>query len=301
MKKIFTLLSMLVATVSFAQTLRITEISYNGPESGSDSTEYIEIYNPTASAINMSGYSFTQGVVYTFPNVSVNAGGYIVVAVDSVAMQNVFGITAREWTSGGLSNSGEDIVLVDNMGVTVDSVDYDDNAPWSTSPDGDGPSLVLCDLTADQNLGSSWDTSSTSVGVVVNGHMVYGSPGAADNSCSSTPVLTDPLYPISIINNTDANGVADSIGVYCWTKGLVLGVDMRGGSGIQFTIFDGEGIGIFNFSDVSNYVVTEGDSIMIRGTVGQFNGLTQLASIDSITVVKYRKCNSFSNSGYCID
>ena len=45
-----------------------------------------------------------------------------------------------------------------------------------------------------------------------------------------------------------------------------------------------EGISIFNFNDVSNYVVTEGDSIMVRGTVGQFNGLTQL-SPDSIMVI----------------
>jgi hypothetical protein len=285
MKRIFTLLSMLVATVSFAQTLRITEISYNPPESGTDSTEYIEIYNPTSAAINMAGYSFSQGVTYTFPSVSVSAGGYLVVAVDSVAMQNRFGIIARQWTGGGLSNGGEDIVLVDALNNTIDSVDYDDGSPWPTAVDGSGPSLVLCDLTADPNIGSSWDTSSTSVGVVVNGHAVYGSPGAADNSCSSTPVLTDPIYTISVINNTDGSGVADSNGVYCWTKGLVLGVDMDGNAGLSFTIFEVEGIGVFNFTDVNNYVVTEGDSIMIRGTVGQYNGLTQLTSIDSIFVV----------------
>lgn len=454
MKKIFTVLSILVATLSYAQTgVRITEISYNPPESGADSTEYIELYNPTSAAINLNGYSFTSGVVYTFGNVTIPASGYVVVCVDSIAMQNRFGVTAYEWTAGGLSNGGEPIALKDGSGALVDSLRYDDNSPWPTSPDSYGPSLVLCDLNADQTNGANWDTSSTSVGVVVNGHMVYGSPGAADNSCIPQPadlviteimyntpssdtfefieiynngsspvdltgyhftqgvtdtlpsvmlpaggyitvtidsvafynvfgfsayewesgalsnsgeditlvdnmgvtldsvdyddgspwptdadgmgyslVLTDPnsdnllasswclsgdivvgqviagsqilaspgsantcyvtpaptttpTYAISVINNTDMNGVADSIGVYCWTKGLVLGVDMRGGSGIQFTIFDGEGIGIFDFNDVSNYVVTEGDSIMIRGTVGQFNGLTQLGSIDSISVV----------------
>ena len=454
MKKIFTLLSLFIATVSFAQTgLRITEISYNPPEAGSDSTEYIEIYNPTSSAINLNGYSFTSGIIYTFGNVSIPAAGYVVVCGDSVAMQNRFGIAAYTWT-GGLSNGGEPIALKDNLGVLVDSLRYDDNSPWPTSPDSYGPSLVLCDLTVDQTNGANWDTSSTSTGIMVNGHMVYGSPGAADNACTPQPadlviteimyntpgsdtfefieiynngsssvdlsgyhftqgvtgtlpsinlaagayitvtidsvgfynvfgssayqwqagglsnsgeditlvdnlgntidsvyyddtapwptdadglgyslVLVDPnsdnllasswclsgdsvmgqvisgaqilaspgsantcymappppsvipTYAISNINNTDANGVADSIGVYCWTKGLVMGVDMRGGTGIQFTLFDGEGIGVFNFSNVSNYAVTEGDSILIRSTVGQFNGLTQLTSIDSIQLV----------------
>lgn len=287
MKRIFTFLSLFLALSTYAQTgVRITEINYNGPESGTDTTEFIEIYNPTSAAINLNGYQFTSGVVYTFPNISIPSMGFVVVGMDSVAMLNVFGVASYQWTSGGLSNGGEPIALKDANGVLVDSLRYDDVSPWPTKPDGDGPTLVLCDLQADQKLGTSWDTSSTATGVIVNGKAVFGSPGALDASCNSTPPTpTNPVYDISVINNTDANGVADSIGVYCWTKGLVLGVDMRGGNGIQFTLFDGEGIGVFNFSDVNNYVVTEGDSIMIRGTVGQFNGLTQLGSIDSISVL----------------
>ena len=45
-----------------------------------------------------------------------------------------------------------------------------------------------------------------------------------------------------------------------------------------------EGIVIFNFVDINNYVVTEGDSIMVHGYVDQFNGLTQIR-VDSISVL----------------
>ena len=98
-----------------------------------------------------------------------------------------------------------------------------------------------------------------------------------------------PYYPVGVINTVDTNGVADSLNITCFTSGTVAGVDLDGNNGISFTIIDQssstpEGISIFNFNDVSGYVVNEGDSIMVRGDVDQFNGLTQLF-VDSIMVI----------------
>ena len=104
------------------------------------------------------------------------------------------------------------------------------------------------------------------------------------------PPPSAPYYPIATINTEDATtGVADSLNVTCFTSGTVVGIDLDGNNGISFTISDlssssQEGMNIFNFNDVSNYVVTEGDSIMVRGTIGQFNGLTQLVP-DSIMLI----------------
>jgi hypothetical protein len=109
-----------------------------------------------------------------------------------------------------------------------------------------------------------------------------------DTSCGGNtpppPAPAVPFYPIADINNDDANGEPDSLGVYCWTRGVVLGVDLDGNAGISFTLWDQEGINIWNFADVSNYVVTEGDSLMIRGEVDFYNGLTELFP-DSIMVL----------------
>jgi hypothetical protein len=57
----------------------------------------------------------------------------------------------------------------------------------------------------------------------------------------------------------------------------VYGVNLRG-SGLQFTLIDasGEGIGVFSASEEFGYTVTEGDALTIRGTISQFNGLTQI-------------------------
>ena len=85
-----------------------------------------------------------------------------------------------------------------------------------------------------------------------------------------------PTYPIGTISSVDANGVVDSLGLTCWTYGVVYGVNMRPG-GSQFTVIDASGgIGVFDFNVVSGYMVNESDSISILGTVGQFNGLAQI-------------------------
>lgn len=113
--------------------------------------------------------------------------------------------------------------------------------------------------------------------------------GVDDFFVMEAPLPPLPYYPIATINTEDANGDADSAGVSCWTSGTVVGIDLDGNNGYSFTIVDmasgvQEGMNIHNFNDVSNYVVTEGDSIMIRGFVKQFNGLTEVEP-DSIRII----------------
>jgi hypothetical protein len=99
---------------------------------------------------------------------------------------------------------------------------------------------------------------------------------------NDTPV---PTYTISQINGLDANGVLDSNGVYCRIIATVVGVDLQGAasSNTQFTLYDGEGFGVFSGSP-TGYVVTEGDQIRIIGQLSQFNGLAQIGG-DSIVVI----------------
>ena len=191
-----------------SEAIVISEISYNPPESGSDSTEFIELYNPGSSAVNLEGYSFTSGVVYTFPNISIAANSYLVVGIDSVALQNVYGVSAYQWSSGGLSNGGEPIALKDDSGNLVDSLRYDDNSPWPTDPDGGGASVVLCNTSSDNTDGNNWAASTTLVaGQIVNAKQVYGSPGAA-NSCIAAP--SDVTAPVFENSTPNASSIAET-------------------------------------------------------------------------------------------
>lgn len=158
----------------------INEIMYNPPESGTDSLEFVELHNNGTTAVSLQGYTFSQGLTYTFGNVTLNAGDYIVVAVDSMAMQRVFGVAAYQWSSGGLSNGGEDIVLKDAANTTVDSVDYEDGGSWVDAPDGDGYSLELTDPASDNNDGQNWRPSGNHSGQTINGSVVFATPGAVN-------------------------------------------------------------------------------------------------------------------------
>ena len=87
-----------------------------------------------------------------------------------------------------------------------------------------------------------------------------------------------PLYDIGLVtDDADGDGVGDSVGVGCELRGVVHGGDFNGGIDLQFTIIDPTGgIGVFSDNVTFGYTVTEGDSLHVRGSLSQFNGLTQI-------------------------
>ena len=89
-------------------------------------------------------------------------------------------------------------------------------------------------------------------------------------------VITFPSYPISVVTTENSDGVADSLGVRCEIQGRVYGPNFRP-SGLQIFILDenNNGIGLFTSSDQFG-TYSEGDVISVKGTIGQFNGLTQI-------------------------
>lgn len=187
----------LLMSSSFTQAqVVINEISYNSPESGNDSLEYIEILNAGSTPVDIGGWHFSAGIEDTFPSIVLGAGEYYVTAVSAQAMLNVFGISVQQWSGGALSNSGELIKLVDRDGFLVDSVLYDDADPWPVEPDGNGPSLELKDAATDNNDAANWQFSGGTTGVIINGFEVSGTPGA-ENSGGGT---AGPAVNISLAN-----------------------------------------------------------------------------------------------------
>ena len=135
----------------------INEIHSDPVNAKSAPVEFIELFNPLPTAVDLSGWAFSDGVIYTFPAGTVLlAGGYVVVAESPAAMQQQFGVTALGPWTGSLANEGETIRLVDAAGVLVDSVSYELGFPWPTVGDDPGPSLQLLNESLDHDLGGSW-------------------------------------------------------------------------------------------------------------------------------------------------
>jgi plastocyanin/DNA/RNA endonuclease YhcR with UshA esterase domain len=174
--------------VAFSQIV-INEIMYNPPESGTDSTEFIEIYNAGTDAVDLDGYHFTAGVEDTVSGVTLGPGEYYVFTESASAMMNVFGIAADQWTDGALGNGGELIALADASGNLVDMVEYDDGGDWVDTPDGDGPSLELISPEMDNNQPASWQASFTATGIFVNSNEIFATPGAANSINTGGPAV----------------------------------------------------------------------------------------------------------------
>jgi hypothetical protein len=131
-----------------AESLRISEIMYHPAETGDPNdpnTEYIELTNIGAGAINLSLARFTKGVDFTFPSYALAAGGYCLVVKDIAAFEAKYspGLPVVGQYEGNLSNAGEQIKLQDAAGNVIHDFRFEDS--WYPTTDGDGFSLVVKD------------------------------------------------------------------------------------------------------------------------------------------------------------
>ena len=166
--------------------LRISELHFNpaAPSASeiaagfddNDDFEFIELFNPNiASTINLNGVQLADGVLFDFGDFDLLPGERAVVVEDVDAFMARYGNSANiigQW-SGGLSNSGEEVTLLDSEANEILSINYNDTDPWHSAADGEGFSLVLEDPsnTPVDELGKYYSWRSSTV--------LGGTPGAA--------------------------------------------------------------------------------------------------------------------------
>jgi hypothetical protein len=98
------------------------------------------------------------------------------------------------------------------------------------------------------------------------------------------PVTNIPTYRIEQIRKINANGVADSLGVYCRLIGVVNSQNFKP-EGLDLAINDGDyGIQVYKRSGNANYNANLGDRIATIGRLRQVNGLLRIET-DSIRLV----------------
>ncbi|MES2640262.1 MAG: lamin tail domain-containing protein [Myxococcota bacterium] len=173
-------------------SITFSEILYH-PRSDED-VEWIELYNPMALDMDLSGWLLEGGVTYTFGEGSVlAAGGYLVVAADPARLTDALGPYA-----GTLADGGERIDLRNNGGRLIDTVAYGDDDPWPVEADGSGLSLAKGDPDSASDHAENW-TASAELG---------GTPGQ--------PNALDPLAPTTTLEPValDATWTYDVSGSY---------------------------------------------------------------------------------------
>jgi hypothetical protein len=135
--------------------LAVTELMYNPPPPpqgspyNATSFEFLELQNVGSETIALDGVRFSRGVTFEFAEGAVRSlgpGEHVVVVSDPAAFATRYDASrmrvAGEY-SGSLSDSGEAVVLLDALGVTIAQFTYRDT--WHPSTDGMGHSLVAAD------------------------------------------------------------------------------------------------------------------------------------------------------------
>lgn len=248
MKNILTIVAFFFFySISIAQVV-ISEIMYNDPSS-IDSLEYVELSNAGNTTVNLLGYTFANGVEYTFPSVDLLPNTQILVAKDSVAMMKYFGLASRQWTAGALNNSGELLKILSGTGVLVDSVLFSDSNGWPVEADGEGYSLVLCDLKSDNNLGSNWGISLNKTNAKINNTFIYGTPLAA-GGCVAQPLVRFETSNVALNEgNAGANLFVIKKGLGAGTQSAIITIDLAKSTAVSGQDFDFTSPMTINFSN----------------------------------------------------
>jgi len=121
----------------------INEIMYHAPLD-LEELQYIELFNRGSAEVDLSGWGFTKGIKFTFPDKTrLAAGGYLVVCRKAEMVRANYGreVPVVGEFSGKLSHHGEKIELCNSAGRVVDSVKYKNSEPWPIGPDGHSASL----------------------------------------------------------------------------------------------------------------------------------------------------------------
>lgn len=161
--------------------LLITEIMYNAPSANSNALEFLEIYNNTLSSIELGGIQVKDegNFVFTFPAQTLAAGGIVLLATDKMSADAFYGVSFLDLPQGisnALGNGGELLQIVNSNQAIIFEAEYDDAAPWPTTPDGSGPSLELLNPFNTINDGTNWTPATNLVGQSL-GLDVFASPG----------------------------------------------------------------------------------------------------------------------------
>jgi len=277
--------------------LVISELMYHPPDPGPgvdpDDLEFIEIYNPTSQAVDLTHWQIAGGVDFAFADGTTIAAYSTLVVVsfdpadpanaDKLAdFQAAYG--AEEVIggySGKLSDSGETVRLLrpdeppaDEPWyfpmLLEDEVAYGDSEPWPPGADGGGQSLTRTATDAWGNDPASWVAAAPTPGAVDWSGLawylvgdVYPHKGAGDGVGA---------FGDSVLDN------ADLVTVYRWSLGL--GGDIPAVGSARWNAADTApadsppapgGDGAIDLADVRKLlydILLPGRPLYERGTVG---------------------------------
>lgn len=196
---------------------------HTNPDMTTELVEFVELHNWGRSTADLSGWSFTDGIYYTFPaGTTIPPKGYLVVAQDpdqllakwpSLHAEPAASIVLGPY-SGKLNNEGERVALCDASGQLVDEVDYLLGFPWPTVGDamsdgrpGTGHSMQLMNPRFDNSSGGAWRSAAPTPGAA-NGAVFRDTPPPFVHQVEHTPRQPTSMDVVTITAKiSDPSGI----------------------------------------------------------------------------------------------
>ena len=177
----------------------ITEIMAN-PASVSDSYgEWFEITNTTDTTISLDGWTLKDSdsdmhlIQIENQDVAIDPGQFFVFARNGNLSSNGGVVSDYVYSGFSLSNTEDEIILMDSGGAVVDEVQYD--SEWNFPS---GISKEIHDVDLDNNLVENWFVSSISYGsgdYGTPGYSFEGSLGSEYQSTTPDQFIVHSLFP----------------------------------------------------------------------------------------------------------
>jgi len=172
------------------------------PSVGLPAYEYVELFNRSAAAIDLSGWTFTHNTTtVTIGAISIEAGGFLILCSTTAAPQLAsFGRSLGVKSFPSLTDKGAVILMRDSYGNMVHGVEYSEKWHSPALKSDGGWSLEIVDTNHPFYADGNWRSSSSRLG---------GTPGSANSVAGINPDI-EPLR-ITNIFPTDSLTLAISL------------------------------------------------------------------------------------------
>jgi len=272
----------------------INEIDYDQP--GTDTGEFIEIYNGSGADIDLDPYSLRlvngantiSYLTIALPAVSLPSGGYYVVCGDS-AIVPFCNLDATP-DSNLIQNGAPDAVALINGADLVDTLSYEGNtgAPYTETSgvglvDDEGTAssgLSRCPNGVDNDQNNS-DFSPRAI-----------TPGQANQCDMPIGACGDASLPVHTLQGSGASSAYQ--GTVVEVEGVVVGDFQDPASGLggfflqeEDSQVDADPLtseGVFIYDNNFGLAVSPGDTVRVHGSASEYSGMTEISSIADMQV-----------------
>ncbi len=195
----------LTTQTDWLKTVVVNEVAWMGTVVNKTEDEWLELYNNTDEAIDLTGWKIlVSGDEMGWDNVGhiIPAGGYYL--LERTDDNSILEAEANAifTLSGGFGNSGENIVLQNNVSSTIDQVDCS-NGWFAGTAVGSYRTMERLNPNQPGGIASNWQTSESVApkGRPYGGDAIYGSPGYQNTGywlLRGNPLV---YYPNLIVDN----------------------------------------------------------------------------------------------------